>query len=86
MSVKFVINKEETAFEKYYSVTGIAGKHEFYRYGKFSSKKEAKASADLLSGWDKVNTITDKEVLKVNALSRDKKMARLKKLCGENNE
>ncbi len=83
MSVKFVVNTEEAGNQKYYSVSGKAGYHQFYRYGKYNDKKQARKAIKFLSGWDKVNKLTDKEIKKHNALSPAKKMELLKKLCGE---
>jgi len=43
-----IINEEKKKDEKYFSVSGKAGKHEFFCFGHFAEKAEAEAYAKEL--------------------------------------
>lgn len=46
MSEKFWINEEIRGNGKYYTVSGVDGKYEYYRIGVYHTKEEAQAFID----------------------------------------
>jgi hypothetical protein len=60
MKATMVINEETSGKETYYSVSGEAGKHRFFRFGAYATKEKAQESADHLAGWANVNILEGK--------------------------